>query len=450
MTTTIASNDYSGSPQLTPPQRPARIVTVEMSEPVKLPAPATDAVYRSLWIVVRVFGETVGLVQLDDCDADPDLAVVVHAIGRECGAVLRSRVRDAGGDIDRVIGGLGCEGVLRPTAFHTRHEAVAATGPSITVVVCTRNRTADLVRAIDSLRRQTYPMFRVLVVDNSPDDELTRRAVESFSSLDRRFEYTRQLIPGLSWARNHGLSMVMTPVVAWLDDDEEADEYWLAEIADCFARDESVVAVSGAVLPAELETISQIWFEEFGGHSKGRGFEPARFGPPDGDQQSPLYPLPPFGAGANMAFRTAALREIGGFHTALGAGTSTKAGEDTLAFTQLLLVGGHVVYRPSAVTRHYHRREFGALSAQMRGYGVGLTAFYAALLHWRPRLIFPLLRLTPGGLRDAFGRRGQAAGGLSATFPRELLRLKTRGMAVGPWEYLRATRRARSRSRAAS
>src|SRR5882757_7956317 len=85
------------------------------------------------------------------------------------------------------------------------------------------------------------------------------------------------------------------------------------------------------IVPARLDTQVQEWFELYGGHSKGRGFSPAvfsRHGP-----QSPLFPLPPFGAGGNMAFRREALTRIGGFDVAMGAGTPARASEDTLALT---------------------------------------------------------------------------------------------------------------------
>jgi len=96
----------------------------------------------------------------------------------------------------------------------------------------------------------------------------------------------------------------------------------------------------------------QWWFEMAGGHSMGRGFSSAvfsRHGP-----QSPLYPLPPFGAGGNMAFRRDALARVGGFDVALGAGTPALAGEDTLALTLVLLAGYRIAYEPAALIRHDH------------------------------------------------------------------------------------------------
>jgi hypothetical protein len=230
-------------------------------------------------------------------------------------------------------------------------------------------------------------------------------------------------------------------LVFWIDDDETADECWVADIRAAFRDHPDASAVSGSVLPAELETWPQWWFEQYGGHTKGRGFTAEKFGP--GFNQSPMYPLPPFGVGANMAFRVEPLKSIG-FDPGLGAGTPTSGGEDTLIFSQLLLQGHTVVFEPAASTRHYHRRGYDELEKQMYGYGVGLTAYYAALLRWNWRLVVPLLGLLPRALVDLSGRRNsQMAANLPADFPSELIRMKRGAMVRGPIAYARARRQAR-------
>ena len=162
---------------------------------------------------------------------------------------------------------------------------------------------------------------------------------------------------GLSFARNAAVAAAPGEILAWIDDDEYADPNWLAEVARALADHPEADVVSGVIVPAELETQAQLWFEQFGGHSKGRGFKPDVFSPATAHIQSPLYPLPPFGTGANMTFRPGVIERIGGFDTALGAGTPAMGSEDTLAFTQVLVGGGTIVYQPTAVTHHYHRRD---------------------------------------------------------------------------------------------
>jgi hypothetical protein len=74
----------------------------------------------------------------------------------------------------------------------------------------------------------------------------------------------------------------------------------------------------------------------------------------------------------------------------------------------------------------------------MRGYGVGLTAFYASLVLDRPRCLPALIRLVPTAYRDMFGHDGLQSSGLPSDFPEDLLKAKRRGMFIGPMSYLRA------------
>jgi cellulose synthase/poly-beta-1,6-N-acetylglucosamine synthase-like glycosyltransferase len=206
---------------------------------------------------------------------------------------------------------------------------------------------------------------------------------------------------------------------------------------DEFGGDEAIGAVSGLVLPAELLTESQAMFEQFGGHSKGRGFTRAVFDRGyQRHRQSPLYPLPPFGVGANMAFRAEAIRQAGSFDRALGAGTPTSGAEDTAAFTEVMLAGWTMVYTPNALTWHYHRDDPAELHRQLTGYGVGLGAFYSAILLRHPWRIFTLLRLLPTAYRD-FARTDSLRNASLATLPPEVGRDNLRGILRGPVVYLR-------------
>jgi hypothetical protein len=203
--------------------------------------------------------------------------------------------------------------------------------------------------------------------------------------------------------------------------------------------------VAGIMLPAELKTPAQVRFEQYGGHHKHRGFAPATFSPSTASLQSPLFPLPPFGTGGNMAFKREALEEIGGFDPALGAGTLSLGGEDSRAFTELLLLGGTVVYQPSAIAHHFHRESHAELRRQRFGYGVGLTAFYTSLLLSRPGCVGGLIRLSPSFLRAAFGPTSLRSGHLPRDFPPDLQWANRQGLAAGPFRYLLARLVARYR-----
>jgi glycosyltransferase involved in cell wall biosynthesis len=424
--------------------RPAVVLDIELSEPLP-PIAAVDCAGRRVaqaWALVRLFTEPLGTVLVDVPKEGLRPAQLAAGIAAELGPVLRPRLAELG------VEGLPIDGITPATepAFLARRREVLATAPHITVVICTRERPGALARCLDSLLAQRYPAFTVLVVDNAPVTESTAEVVRSAA---RRgpVEYLREPKAGLSFARNAAVAAAPNRILAWIDDDEVADVNWLAEVARALADHPAADVVSGVIVPAELETQAQLWFEQFGGHSKGRGFRPDVFSPATAHRQSPLYPLPPFGTGANMTFRPGVIERIGGFDTALGAGTPAMGSEDTLAFTQVLIGGGTIVYQPSAVTHHYHRRDFDGLHKQMVGYGAGLTAAYTSLLLHRPGLLWPLLKLAPGALRDLTGSDSLRVATLKDDFPRDLLKANRRGMIAGPRAYLRGRRAARAKIR---
>ena len=397
--------------------------------------------WDAAWIVVRAFTEPLALLKLPMPGGGLSRTALGEAIVRECEPALRPRFEAAGLRWDRSIPKAGVTPTARPEFLVSRDRTMAS-APSITVAICTRDRPEGLMRVLQSLARQSHPPARVLVVDNAPSDRASRDVA---AALRRKLpiDYVVEPRPGLSWARNRAIDEADTDVIAWVDDDEECDAWWVSEVSRGFVEHPQAEAVSGMVVPAELATPAQWWFEAYGGHSKARGFTPAIFSPHTWAQQSPLYPLPPFGVGANMAFRTAALERIGRFDCALGAGTLTMGGEDTAAFSALLYDGGTVVYQPTALVRHWHRRDDDALERVFVGYGRGLTAFYTSIVLRRPRAIPRLVRLIPRALRDLTSSSGDRLGELEDDFPRELIRANLRGMLQGPVMYVRARVRAR-------
>ena len=413
---------------------PARIMEVELTEP--LPAVSYDGQHRRVWILGRLHGEPVGtcIVQLNDEGLSP---------GR-FGALLWPELRDQVRERFAAVGlpqpsALTGEGLVAEPAdwpFIRRRRDVLAAAPFISVLICTRDRAGQLETCLRHLDRLEYPRFEVVVVDNAPTSDAVRTLVEGRPG-GVTYRYAVEPRPGLSWARNAGIAAASGEIIAFLDDDEEPERDWLAGLAGGFARSNDIGCVTGMILPACLDTQAQEWFEWAGGHSKGRGFTSAifsRHGP-----QNPLFPLPPFGTGANMAFRREALARIGGFDVAMGAGTPTRASEDTLALTLVLLAGYRIAYEPAALTRHHHRRDTDSLRRQLYGYGVGVAAYYAALLRHRPGLLPALLRLAPAAARYM---RGAEATGTAALqdLPATYKRCIRRGMLAGPVAYARSVR----------
>jgi glycosyltransferase involved in cell wall biosynthesis len=387
-------------------------------------------------VLVRVFGEPIGMLseRLSAQGLEPhELAA---AMVRELEPQLRERIEESGLTWTGELPTAGLRPPQIPRFLQGRALALCE-GPTITVAVCTRDRPEALALILDSLSVQDYGRLQVLVVDNAPSDLRSQRLVAELAR-EREIDYVTEPHPGLSWARNRAIEASSGEIVAYVDDDALCDRWWAVEVARGFVEVPNAGAVTGIIIPEELETQSQSWYEQYSGVRRGRGFSRAVFSPATAHLQSPLYPLPPWGSGGNMAFRRDALERIGGFDCALGAGTPTLGGEDTAALSTLLLAGGTIVYQPSAIVRHRHRREYAAMRRVLLGYGRGLGAYYTAMLVRQPSCAPELLRLSRQAVRDQFSRHGRRSRELDEDFPRELLRANRIGLLQGPFMYAAA------------
>jgi len=211
----------------------------------------------------------------------------------------------------------------------------------------------------------------VVVVDNRPSSGLTAPVVAEFPSV-RLVNEPRQ---GLSYARNCGVLHATGEIIVCTDDDVVVAPDWIERLVAPFARPE-VHAVTGNVLPIELDTVPQQLFERYGG--LGRGYVPREVGGEWFRSCSGAVPTWTLGATANAAFRASVFEnpEIGLFCEALGPGTPTGVGEDTYLFYKVLKAGHLIVYEPGAVVWHRHRHTMEALRNQIYGYSKGHVAYH--------------------------------------------------------------------------
>jgi O-antigen biosynthesis protein len=416
--------------------RPMLVTEIELASP--LPDLRRDG-YRQAWILARLMSEPLGACVLPI----PPGGLSATRLGELLWARFRepvlARLEAAGRPAMRVLTAAGLP--VFPAGWpHLMERAqLFASAPLISVVVCTRNRPDRLESCLDYLEAQRYPWFEVVITDNAPTTDQVPKLIMSRTGTTS-YSYIREPKPGLAIARNTGLAAAEGDIVAFVDDDEAPDRYWLASLAAGFAKSPDIGCVTGPVLPARLDTPAQQLFERLGGQIRGRAFAPDVFAR-DG-AQSPAFPLPPFGAGGNMAFRREALADIGGFDEALGPGTPAMSAEDTLAFTLVLLAGYRIAYQPSAFVWHDHHRDLADLRDQLHGRNVGLTAYYAALLRHKPYLLPKLLGLAPAatvsylrGTRQ--GKRELPADAAAA----QISDRPFRELMTGPAAYLRGRSR---------
>jgi GT2 family glycosyltransferase len=310
--------------------------------------------------------------------------------------------------------------------------------PSVTVAVCTRDRPDDLTRCLDALERIAYPSLELLVVDNAPATEATARLVKSRNG---RVRYVREARPGLSWARNRAIAEARGEILAFTDDDVLVDPGWVHALVEAFATDPAVMAVTGLVIPSELETDAQVLFERY--RSFDRGFARMRVqAHPDRSIAARYGATGSFGAGANMAFRRQVFDQIGAFDPCLGAGAVTRGGEDLEMFFRVLKARHALVYDPRALVRHRHRRTLAELRDLMSDHGVSFFAYMVRSATAYPEERLAFARLAGWWLAKTLYRlcrpRSEPAGTM-----RRLAFAELRGLLLGPARYWQARAAAR-------
>ena len=325
-------------------------------------------------------------------------------------------------------------------------ERTAPAGDLVSVVVCTRNRAAQLGACLDRLRGLTYPDLEILIVDNAPTDDSTREAVEKAAADDPRIRYVLEPRPGLSRARNAGLAEARGRYLAYTDDDVAVDPGWVEGLLRGFGRDSAVGCVTGLVATADIAGAAEEYFDARAASWSTR-CEPLHWSLSGPGSDDPLFPYSPgvFGTGANLAFDRAVLVGLGAFDEALGAGTRTRGGEDLDIFIRVLRAGRAITYEPAALVWHHHRADPEALLGQMFGYGTGLSAFLTKCLLQRDTRR-ELLGRIPLGLRRmaAIRRTTQARLAEPAAAPRGALLREFLGFGAGPVLYLQARRAVRA------
>lgn len=218
--------------------------------------------------------------------------------------------------------------------------AADSTSLTATVVICayTLNRWRATQAAVASvLGQRPAPAQVLLVIDYNPElAALARAELPEATVLENVGER------GLSGARNTGLKAATEPITAFLDDDAEAREGWLAALMEPY-QDGGVAATGGGVWP-RWASARPDWL------------------PPEFDWVvgCSYVGLPQVKAavrnpiGANMSFRTQLALDAGGFNGSVGrVGTLPRGCEETeLAIRVTAAAGATVMYVPAAAVDH--------------------------------------------------------------------------------------------------
>jgi len=93
--------------------------------------------------------------------------------------------------------------------------------PKISIVIITRNRASFISKAVESVLKQSFTDWELLVVDDDSNDG-TKAIIEAYTTKDSRIKYYKNSsILGISKNRNLGLSLSKGKYIAVLDSDDE-------------------------------------------------------------------------------------------------------------------------------------------------------------------------------------------------------------------------------------
>jgi glycosyltransferase involved in cell wall biosynthesis len=242
-------------------------------------------------------------------------------------------------------------------------------------------RPDTLPVAVSSIMRQSHTDWELLVVGQGVDERM-KTATAAVAKGDDRIKYLHLEERGISRARNAAMRAASAPVIAFTDDDCEADADWLERLDEIFADPEVGCAMGSLEAPPRRQrgfaVVPSVRALDYV-HDPSRGMT--------------KFPSGWDWAGANFAVRISVIDRVGKFDEHLGVGSEFPAAED-VDFGERLEAGKVKVVSSSKLrVKHTHgwRYGFKAVYSHRRGYALGYGALVAK---WSlaDRNVSPLVR----------------------------------------------------------
>ena len=259
----------------------------------------------------------------------------------------------------------------------------------ISVVICTYNRAAYIMEAMESLYAQTLDRraFEVIIVNNNSTDN-TKDICAGFirSHSDAFFCYYDEPRQGASFARNTGAAYAQSPLLCFMDDDAIADKDYLERIVAFFEKHPDAGGLGGRIIPRYIPREPD-WMSHFVSSLVGNFDYSASVAVFSANK----YPLE-----SNMVIRKKDFDTISGFNTALPGvvGTLRIGGEGKDFFYRLKSLGRTIYYDPdirvqhtietAKLTREYMYRVASGIGRgeRVRMKEKGILAFYQKLAEY--------------------------------------------------------------------
>jgi len=225
----------------------------------------------------------------------------------------------------------------------------------ISAIIPTLGRPELLKRCLDSLARQTVPVFEAVVVHCGDDAEtatVTNDPCWREAGLHVRYFHHRER--NCAQQRNFGIQHACYDNLLLVDDDVEVESHWAEELFKPIWSDSRVGATMGRLVNQPLATPTLFWrIYRTVLHGRAKGFEPGRLigaALPNGFPTTAEEPIACewIGGGAS-ALRREAFESVGGFASFF---EGSSPGED-LDLGYRLSRAWKVYYVPSARCIHH-------------------------------------------------------------------------------------------------
>ncbi len=232
----------------------------------------------------------------------------------------------------------------------------------ISVVIVTKNRSELLLRSLNALRHQEFPLrsFEVIVADNGSTDN-TQAVCEEVSRELHDFSYIYDGRPGQLVGWHRALLDAKGELICFIDDDVIPNPNWLTSIAESF-KDPKVGMVTGPITIARDCPIPD-WIDCMRLGETGNEILPVlgllNAGPN-------IREIPHnFAWGSNFSIRQELLMVVGGFHPgAMPAELIFMFGDAEIHVgREVGKLGYKCLYHPDALVEHYIPEERISLSA---------------------------------------------------------------------------------------
>jgi glycosyltransferase involved in cell wall biosynthesis len=256
---------------------------------------------------------------------------------------------------------------------------------SLSLILCTYGRTAELTEMFRSLAAQDFKDFEVIVVDQNEDARLVPYLEKAVAD-GLAIRHVKHSPPNLSTARNVGIALAHGRWIGFPDDDCWYESDLLSQLSERFERDD---ALTGAVACwPELNESPDL---------------PTRF---TWEQTRQFRDR--LAVSFTLFFNRKLFDRIGCFDSRFGVGHWFGAGEETDFFMRAMRAGADVTFHPAARV-HHPMKSYGPLAEArkvIRERARGTGALYAkqGLPFWvvARGLSAPVLRplFTGGGKRD--------------------------------------------------